>query len=93
MKLNFFLIQDSSGSSVPGSLINIKGITVQKVSDSGQAVAPAPSQQRGGAGGPPARGGGVPQQGGPGRGGIQQQQQNSQQNAALMRQQEQAINR
>jgi hypothetical protein len=91
LKHNSLLIQDSSGSSVPGSLINIKGITVQKVSDSGQAVAPAPSQR--GATGPPARGGGVPQQGGPGRGGIQQQQQNSQQNAALMRQQEQAINR
>ncbi len=65
---------------MPGSLINIKGITVQKVSEGGQQAAPA----RGAA--PPGR---MPP-GGPGRGGIQQ---NPQQNAALMRQQEQAINR
>ena len=67
---------------MPGSLINIKGITVQKVSEGGPPAAPV-------RGAPPGRGM-PPGGGGPGRGGIQQQ---NPQNAALMRQQEQAINR
>ena len=76
-------MQDSSGNSVPGSLINIKGITVQKVSEGG----PPPPPAAPGRGAPPGR---MPP-GGPARGGIQQPQ--NPQNAALMRQQEQAINR
>jgi hypothetical protein len=79
----YFSCKDSSGSGMPGSLINIKGITVQKVSDSAPPPAPVRNVV-------PAPGRGGIQAGGPARGGMQQ---NPQQNAALMRQQEQAINR